>query len=256
MVKYCTRTLSFLIGLIAAGGIAACAGAPAKQDELKAHALPVTWTQELGMASLLDQSPEVNTQKDLSELLGLPWYTSINIKAPELNKPQSVASCNEYFAVKTPELRAQKEQEYSALLELMMMCEATRLLSEASPAKQSNIPAQPLNAQLPEKLPNSIALVTSQSEWNRIKNDQGISTWGDVNAVSVAEQPSTHQIEFRSDAGLQTLSILGRGDFNEDGSEDLLLSVKDTVEGGSYFNLRLFVLTVIDQGDWQVEAAY
>lgn len=256
MVKHCTRTLSFMIGLIAAVSLAACTGAPARQDESKAHALPVTWTQELGMASLLDQAPEVTTQKELSELLELPWYTSINIKAPELNKPHSVASCNDYLAIKTPELRAQKEQEHNALLELMTMCEATRLLSEASPAKQSNIPAQPLHAQLPEKLPKSIALVTSQSEWNRIKNDQGISTWGDVNAVSMAEQPSTHQTKFRSDAGLQTLSILGRGDFNEDGREDLLLSVKDTVEGGSYFSLRLFVLTVTDQGDWQVEAAY
>lgn len=208
------------------------------------------------MPSLLEQTPEVRSQKDLRKLLELPWYARIDVESRELKTPRAIDSCSDYFSVKSSDLRARKEQEHSALLEFMVMCEATRLLSNASAAEYSNIPAQPLDAQLPNRLPKSIALVTSQSEWNRIKKAENISIWGDVNATSMAEQPSMYQADFRSDAGLQTLSILGRGDVNGDGGEDLLVSVKDSAEGGGYFNLRLFVLTVTEQGDWQIEAAY
>lgn len=65
-----------------------------------------------------------------------------------------------------------------------------------------------------------------------------------------------HRAEYRIEGGLQALSVLGLGDFNGDGREDLLASVRDTVEGGSYFNLRLFVLTVTEGGNWQMEAEY
>lgn len=256
MVKHYQKTSNLLLGLILAGTIAGCAGASAKQDGSDGHETSVTWTQEFGMPSLLEQTPEVNSQKDLRKLLELPWYASIDVGSRKLETARAIKSCNDYFSVKSSDLRAQQEQEHSALLEFIVMCEATRLLSYAAPAEYSHIPAQPLDAQLPNKLPKSLALVTSQSERNRFKNDQSISSWADVNAISMVEQPSAHQSEFRSDAGLQTLSILGRGDLNGDGREDLLVSVKDSVEGGSYFHLRLFVLTVTEQGDWQIEAAY
>lgn len=256
MVKHHPRTPNLLAGLVLASTLAGCAGAPAKQEEPKAQNSPVKWTQEFNMPGLLDQPVAVNSQKDLRKLRESPWYASVAVEAPDLNEPQAIDSCNDYFAVNAENLRAHKAQEHNALLELMVMCEATRLLSEASPAKQSNIPEQPLDAQLPDRLPKSVALVTSQSEWNRIENDQNVSSWGEVNTINEVKKTSAHQAEYHLDTGLQTVSILGRGDFNEDGREDLLVSVKDTVEGGSYFNLRLFVLTVTDQGEWRVEAEY
>lgn len=251
MVKNCPKSSNLLIGLFLVSSLVACD--PAKQEESK-NQFPVKWTQEFGMPDLLDQPPEVSSQTDLRRLLELPWYASIDVEASELKASHAIDSCNDYFAVKSTDLRARKEPEHKALLEFMVMCEATRVLSEASPAKRSYIPEQPLSDQLPNKLPKSFALVTSQSEWNRIENDHGIASWGDVNAIKQVNQVSPHQAEYLSDAGLQTVSILGRGDFNGDGREGLLVSVKDTVEGGSYFNLQLFVLTATDQEDWLVEA--
>lgn len=254
MARYYPRALHFLVALTLVGGLASCIGTPVRHDESEIEKFPLKWTEEFTMPSLLDRVPEVSSQNDLAKLLEMHWYASIDIQVSESKEPQKVISCNDYFAVKTHRLRAQREPEHNALIELMVMCEATRLLSEASPAQQSNIPPQPLGAELPNTLPKALALVTSQSEWSRIESDSNVSHWGEVNSVNEVVQTSAHQTEYRSDAGLQTVSILGRGDFDEDGREDLLISVEDTVEGGSYFNMRLFVFTVTDQGNWQVEA--
>jgi len=45
---------------------------------------------------------------------------------------------------------------------------------------------------------------------------------------------------------------MGRGDFNVDGLEDVLISSRDSVEGGSYFDFGLFTLSVNEKGKWQL----
>ncbi len=84
-------------------------------------------------------------------------------------------------------------------------------------------------------------------------DDPTISHWGDVNDITEVNHVSEHRAEYRSVSGVQTLSVLGRGDFNDDEHEDILVSVQDSVEGGSYFNMRLFVISVNESGSWDVE---
>lgn len=235
-----------------AGSFAACVGAPAKKNYEDVEETPAQWTQEFNMPGLLDQPPAVRSQTDLRRLLELPWYTGIVAESSTTGDIETVANCNDYFSVGAANARAQRLREQNALLELEVMCEATRLLSAASTAQQSNIPERFLDEHLPGKLTKFFALVISHSEWQRIRNDGSKTRWSDVNTLNEVRQTSPNTAEYRSDAGLQIFSILGRGDFNGDRREDLIVTVKDTVGGGSYFNLRLFVLTVTDQGDWQV----
>ncbi len=213
---------------------------------------PVEWTPQLSITSLLADEPAINSQEDLSKLLAKPWYASIDVKTNKVDEIRTLNSCNDYFAVKDRDIRAQQEQENDSLLEFKVICEATRLLSQAKPSLYSNVPTDPLDAQLPTKLPKSLALITSKTEWYRIQSNHNLIRWGDVNSIKRVEKNSAYQSVYYSDAGVQTLSVLGRGDINGDKWEDILVTVKDTVDGGSYFNLRLFVLTEITQGQWQV----
>lgn len=232
--------------------ISACSG-NASQTGTEAEKYPVEWTDEFSMPDLVEGASSPSDREDLRDLLGRRWYTSLDVITGSTKAPVPVASCKDYFSVKAQDLRADKGPEQNALLELIVMCEATRLLTEASASHQSSMPAHPLNEDLSEDLPAEFALITSQNEIQRIMNDPAISSWGDVNDITKVDRVSEHRAEYHSVSGVQTLSILGRGDFNDDGREDILVSVQDAVEGGSYFNMRLFVIAVNESGSWSVK---
>ncbi|MFL1405875.1 hypothetical protein ACJO2E_11100 [Marinobacter sp. M1N3S26] len=255
MSKYVAGKVHLVVPMLLAFSIAACSG-NASQGESAVVNYPVKWTDEFSMSNLVEGEPSISSQEDLRNLLGRPWYASIDVIKGDARAPEAIASCNDYFSVKGENLRVSRGQESSAFLELVVMCESTRLFVEATASAQSAIPAQPLTEELPERLPKSLALITSESEAQRIMTDPAISSWGDVNDITKMDRMSEHRVVYHLDSGQQTLSIHGRGDFNGDGDEDVLVSVQDTVEGGSYYDLRLFVLSVTESGEWVVDGQY
>lgn len=232
--------------------IASCVTPEAPSSGSADRGYPVSWTPEFNMADLLEHSIDVNSQNDLVQLIERPWYASVEIQSPESSESQPLNNCKDYFAVALEKPAAKQVQDSNALLELLVMCEATRLLSEASAAGSSNISPSPLHAQSPNELPKNLALVTSESERSRILRDNTVSSWNDVNPISDVKRISPNRFEYYSDAGVQILSLIGRGDFDSDGVEDILVRNTDSVEGGSYFDIRLFVLTVDKRGSWRV----
>lgn len=217
---------------------------------------PVIWTREFNMADLLANSVDVNSQKELALLMNRSWYASFEVQLPATSELRTLSNCNDYLAINSENPVARQNQESNALLELMVICEATRLLSKASAARSSKIPPAPLHAHSPDELPKALALVTSESEKTLIQGNQTISRWGEVNSVSESKRISPDRFEYYSDASVQMLSLIGRGDLDSDGVEDILVRSTDSVEGGSYFDMRLFVLTVDHWGEWQVISEY
>ena len=241
-------------GLIAC--LISCASIPPQESTHTDKSMAVHWTSELNMASLLAEEASSTTQKDLADLLTKPWYANIAVTGTRDADVRELNACSTYFANKTQDLRAQKDSEQNALRELEIMCEATQLLSQAVPARRSNIPKNPLNVELPAKLPKLLALVTSQTELERLQQDKTKILWKDINTITRTEAPSKFQRVYYSDAGIQTLAFLGSGDINKDGQQDMLITLTDSVEGGSYYNLRLFVITVNANKQWKIVAQY
>ncbi|MBR0565094.1 hypothetical protein J5J83_03055 [Azoarcus sp. L1K30] len=208
------------------------------------------------MANLLLEKSAVASQRDLSRLLSERWYASIDIDTGKTEEGNSINNCNDLFSIWKSDLHAQRESENNAFLEIKVMCLATRLLAEAKPAQRSRIPASPLDAALPDHAPKAFAMITSQTEWQDIQRDPNVAHWGDVYPITRIDKESEFRTAFYSDGGVQTLAILGHGDINGDSWDDILVAIKDTVEGGDYFNLRLFVLSMTAQGQWEVVAEY
>ena len=254
--KIKSSVLSLFVYLGIAVNLVGCANALSSNGHRLDKTIPVEWTQHLSMASLLAEDVATQTQKDLSLLLAKPWYSTIEVKGTKKEKSWVLGSCKDYFALNQLGIRAQKEQENNAFLAFKVMCEATRLLSQAKPAQHSNIPTIPLDETLPLKLPKSFSLATSQTELDRIQHNKNLTYWGDVNTIKKVEKKSPYQSTYYSDSGIHDLQISGRGDINGDTWEDILIIIRDSIEGGHYFNLRLFVVTVKDQNQWQVVAQY
>lgn len=216
-------------------------------------ALEPHWTDAFSMPDLLAEVPVLTGMDDLQALLDQAWYAAIDVQHTANPEVRSLNTCKDYFANRTPELRALREYGQSAFAELQMACEATRLLLAARTSTESFLPSSVLDENTPQRFPKEFALVTSASEREKLMADPKLAVWGDVDEIVEVDKKSAHEVRYTAaDGGEQTLSELGRGDFNQDGVEDVLVRSHDSVQGGSYANVRLFVLSANKHGRWSL----
>lgn len=210
------------------------------------------WTEAFTLPSLLLDETVADSQQAIKTMLGQPWYASIAVENTRQERDIQLNNCETYFEIATPDIRAQKESEQNAFLEFQTACESAQILASAHSSTMSFLPKQTFTIDSPKQLPKSLALVISQTQLNTLQNDASKDTWADFNTIVNFEQITPHQALYHSKSGTQKLSEIGRGDFNQDGIEDILLRSEDSVAGGSYFNVRLFALTVLDSnGHWR-----
>jgi len=94
--------------------------------------------------------------------------------------------------------------------------------------------------------------VISREESEKNRRDVSKRVWADVNTTTEVVRQSPEEIDVYSESGVQRLTLVGRGDMNHDHIEDVMLLSRDSVEGGSYVNFCLFVLTVNSERQWQL----
>jgi hypothetical protein len=225
-------------------------------QQIKAQHTPPQWTEAFAMPSLLAEGMEVTTLQDIQALLSRQWYDAIDIRHATNTKLTSLDNCSTYFQNKTPHLRALRDNEQSAFAEVQMACEATRLIANADVSTRSFLPNPILSKTTPQQLPKTIALVTSQTEREKLMANSSKQVWGDINTITRIEKVSDYQMRYISQAGVQTLAEIGRGDINQDGIEDVLILCRDSIAGGSYSNFRLFVFSVNQNGEWNLLEHY
>lgn len=213
---------------------------------------PVSWSSGYHMTDLLSEPVTVEKQQDLQSLLEAPWYAEIQVTGAKSSERATFSNCKTYLSEVTEKTHTLRENEINAFLEIAAMCRATQVLLKATAPNRSNIPDKFFNPSTPEKFPVALALSISETESLRHAQDESIRHWGDVNKNYQFEPISNIQARFHNGADIQQLALLGRGDFNDDGVEDLLISSRDSVVGGSYFNIRLFALSVDAEGEWQL----
>ncbi len=214
--------------------------------------LPAHWSTGYTMQGLLDNtSITLNNTNDLPKLLSLPWYASISVSGT-INGDSELSNCKEYFSQSTASTRTLKNNEMSAFLEFKVMCQATKLLINALDSEKSYLPQAPLSEHTPNLWPKQFALQISTNEAERNSQNPKLTSWADITPITRYEPASNTKSVYSHDGGFQELEILGYGDFNNDEVEDIAILVRDHVEQGTYFNLRLFVLSVDQHGTWKI----
>lgn len=244
------RTLLALCAALTVG-IIGCSR-PLSEEEPK----PVSWASGFRMVELLAEDMPLNSQDDLNNLLDADWYSSINVVDTRSAEEATFTNCNDYSAERTSETRTLRENEMNAFLELIVMCRTTEVLAKAGNSDASYIPKNVIDASSPEHYPAAVALEISETESEKNASDSSVGYWSDVNGSFQVNALTPEKVKFHHDAGIQQLELVGRGDFNGDGVEDVLISSRDSVEGGSYFNLRLFSLSVDAEGAWYMIEEY
>jgi hypothetical protein len=123
-------------------------------------------------------------------------------------------------------------------------CRAAALLARTQPSKTSFLQGFALDAQAPNRLPAALAFTVSTEDEQRVSQATARGEpWSDVEDVRLLEQASTREARFGAEASEQHLIIVGQGDVNGDGFQDLLLISRGRLTEGSLKSTRLLLLT-------------
>lgn len=202
------------------------------------------------MVELLSETVSIENQKDLQRLLESPWYAEVDVVDTKNSKEASFAKCSDYLSEATGKTDTLRPYERPPYLNLTMMCRATALLLNAKNAEVSYIPSHFLDQSMPEKFPIALAFRLSIAGGGIDLEDKTIRFWNDIDKSLRFKAISKDQVEFSDDGGFQVISLVGRGDFNNDKLEDILISVQEAVVDGTYSNFRLLALSVNEKGEW------
>ncbi|MBI1422092.1 MAG: hypothetical protein GC149_01415 [Gammaproteobacteria bacterium] len=232
-MKYFRITLALLILPFAA----ACNAA---QDT---GANKIQWYAGYTMPQFLADPVEINTQADIAGLLDQAWYAPFRVHATGSNQAITLKTCSDYFNAPQHPLWTVKESENAAFMQIVVMCEATRAIANAAPANMNSNSLPVFDHTLPAKLPKQMAMIISSTESTRILADKAIAHMSQVDTPVKFSGQSAHEMTYVYKSGEQQLQLVASGDFNHDGIEDYLISSQDSVKGGSYTALRLFLVT-------------
>jgi len=215
------------------------------------RSIPISWTSDFTLPDLLKKPIKIDKKSDISKLISSPWYYTFKMKNTK-HGLANFSSCYDYFTQTTSHTRPQKESEMPAYLELKSMCDAARILMTATNALQSYLPKAPLDKSTPNFWPKEIASQISTKEAKRTLKDTSLKTWSDITHINSYHSKSVNQATYRYTGGYQEINILGRGDVNHDGIQDLIISSRDYTDEGDYFNMRIFVLSMDKQHHWHL----
>ncbi len=214
---------------------------------------PITWNTGFTMVDLLESSDDfvLTSKADLVQLKNASWYAEfdmINTRSGE----STFSTCQHMFDQSLQNTYTKRHSEYNAYLEFKTMCAATKVLINSKASKVSYIPPTVFTKNTPTIFPKNIAIQTSTLESKRLLNNSEINTWNDVTPITGYKLLSNDKAVYFNDSATQELEVIGTGDVNGDSIEDFLLVTRDSLDDGNYFNMRLFILSVDQYGNWSI----
>ncbi|VAW60882.1 hypothetical protein MNBD_GAMMA08-888 [hydrothermal vent metagenome] len=201
------------------------------------------------MGGLLSEPENITSINSALSALNKNWYAGITVSGKGLAADKTINNCREYFDASKQGLKPVKEFERSAYYEFAIMCVAAKSITSAVPASISFLRDFVLNKESLKKLPKAFSFKTSEAEYKKILDNKELISWHDVGFISEVKDIKPDSAVFKSEGAQQKISFIAKADFNRDGIEDLLISSKDSVIGGSYLSIRMFLITRLGLGE-------
>ncbi len=163
--------------------------------------------------------------------------------------PSGIDNCVQLLAAckpGSPECSGSSESDRDLQAQKSTLADCTVLeeLKNAKPATRSFVADLKWDESILPVLPPQLAISVSEDARRkaRIAARRG-ENWPEFDTSVHAEAQGADQIKVMGNGFVQRLILWGRGDFNGDGLEDLLVESLDTLTEGTYRNTRLFILT-------------
>ncbi len=201
-------------------------------------------TQELTHAASKEAQVQYNARLNVTSGADLDK----RLRAPFSNDtahPAGILNCTQLLA-RQGRVQQASGQEFQAERSTLVGCIVLRELRRAVPARSSFVRVLTWDEHLLPLLPAQLAITVS-AEATRAAGaaaDQGRSWQNfDPSIASSISSKGPDEIVVTGNGFIERLVLWGRGDFDGDGLEGLLVQSFDTLTEGTYRNTRLFVLT-------------
>jgi hypothetical protein len=161
--------------------------------------------------------------------------------------PTGIENCAQFLAKCKPgshDCGASADREFLAQRSTLADCTVLAELEDAKPARRSSVADLKWDERVLQLLPPQLSISVSEEARRAAElAAQRGESWPKFDTSAHAEAKGMDQVEVRGKGFSQRLVLWGRGDFNGDGVEDLLVQSLDTLTEGTYRNTRLFILT-------------
>lgn len=183
---------------------------------------------------------KVSSRKQIDQRLRAPFEEGTA-------HPAAVSNCVQLLAQRRNSSQAQaSDMETRAERSTLVECTILDQFWRAKPARSSYLSDLVWNERVLSMLPPQLAITISlDSERAAGAAAAQGKNWPafDPSVTAVPSSKGPDQIVVTGNGFSEQLILWGRGDFNGDGIEELLVQSLDTLTQGTYRNTRLFVLT-------------
>lgn len=196
-----------------------------------------------------------STSSQWQDLLTQPWRLGGDLVSISVRKdgsaPVVVDRCTTLFDAVDQGMRTGGFDQ--AIFEAWTVdCEAVRALVGASSPKQDYLGKFLLDEKLIRALPAELAFQISRDDERKVASikSHGGSLGEFLGKVTLKAlgPPEDREMIVRDDSGgSQLLSVLAEGDFDHDGINDVLISSSNSVTGGSYHAVYLYVVSRLER---------
>lgn len=136
------------------------------------------------------------------------------------------------------------DRDLDALKWTFADCLVLRELQLATPATSSHVAELKWDEHVLLLLPPQLAINVSDELIRKAKEAAARGeSWSNFDKSATAGRDGPDQIVVQGDGFVERVILWGRGNFDGDGVEELLVQTLDTLTGGTYRNTRLFILT-------------
>jgi len=200
-----------------------------------AETFPVRWSPSFGLQSLddIDRRLQQPLWDDAGITVAFRWRFTGAGQAPEPIEPQRIVSCADHERLDGTNYQTASQSDHNHLAIFASTCEALEALKHAAPAHESFVANFHLDAAAVDFLPAATAVAIGP--WQQEEIDQaganGLSwrAWraSQNDKLLALRSDGEHAALYEWTRGKSRVEIFGRGDFNADGSEDLLLHITE-----------------------------
>lgn len=200
----------------------------------------VSWHRNL-LEFVEPPAPVDKQQSTLEAQLGKEWQDALQLTDGQ--RTVEARSCRALLGLEGT-YETVVASEFSVYQDREAQCRAAALLVRAQPAKTSFLHGFALDAHAPKRLPAALAFTVSPEDDERVTQATARGEpWSAVEEVRLLEQVSASEARFGANGSEQNLIIVGQGDVDGDGFEDLLLLSRGRLTEGSLKSTRLLLLT-------------
>ncbi|MPW30310.1 ATPase [Agarivorans sp. B2Z047] len=201
--------------------------------------IPVYFSEYNKSTSFFMDAMTADTPADFIAMYESNWYFEASLKNNDEDS-KNVSSCSDLVSSIKNGYTSLNSYEYGYIYASNHICKSWLELSKLSSAKKSFLGDVSFDKPFAKKAPPQLALVISNETVERLAT---AASWNEMFPVQRVESLSSEQAIFYSEGSIQKLTLMAKGDYNNDGIEDILLYMENSVEGGSYSSVYAYVLT-------------